>query len=461
MGLPDNRVTAQVARHVAQFPAEALPADVIECAKRSLLDAIGVTLAASRLGDAAGPFVAMAREAGGTGSSPVVGMGFSAPPSLAALANGALAHALDFEDTHDAAIVHPYAATIPAALSALAGSDKSGLEFLAAIAHGANLVCRVSLAMQHNPEPDGWFLNPMLNVYGAAAASARLMDATPEAMESAFSLAFAQATCSSNVKHTPGSQFRAVRDGFNAQAGYVAARLAAAGTVGFNGAFDPPHGFYQLYAKGKADLDQLAGDLETRWENRAVSYKPWPSCRGTHAFVEAALDILGRPGFSMDRAEEITVRVSPFYATLCHPKEEKCAPKTAPEAKFSIPFVLATALLRGDVTLDDFDDAALARADVPALARRIRVDVDESIGMRDAMGGGVTIVTGDGASWRHDVTEPRGSTANPMSDAEFQAKFRACAGRALVPPSGADRLGELIMGLDREKSASVLLDALR
>lgn len=461
MALPDNRVTAQLARHVARFPAEAVPADVIACAKRSLLDALGVTLAASRLGDAAAPFVAMAREAQGAGRAPVVGMGFSAPASLAALANGALAHALDFEDTHDAAIVHPYAATIPAALSALAGRDTSGLEFLASIAHGANLVCRVSLAMQHNPEPDGWFLNPMLNVYGAAGAAARLMGATPEAMESAFSLAFAQATCSSNVKHTPGSEFRAVRDGFNAQGGYVAAALAAAGTVGFNGVFDPPHGFYELYSRGLVDLDQLAGDLETRWENRAISYKPWPSCRGTHAFVEAALDILARPGFSLDRVEQVTVRVSPFYATLCHPKEEKCAPKTAPEAKFSIPFVLATALLRGRVSLDDFDDAALARGDVPAFARRIAVDVDKSIGLRDAMGGGVTIRTADGATWRHDVTEPRGSTANPMSDAEFTAKFLACAERALVPPAGAARLAELVMGLDGEKSASVLLDALR
>jgi len=453
-------LTARLAAHVAEFPAASIPPHAVLAAKRSLLDALGVTLAASRLGDAAMPFVELAREARMENGAPVVGLGFRAAPSLAALANGALAHALDFEDTHDAAIVHPYAATIPAALSALAGTDEvDGQTFIAAIAQGANLVCRVSLAMLHNPEPEGWFLNPMLNVYGAAAAAARLSGATAIQTENAFSFAFCQATASTMVKKTPGTEFRAVRDAFNAQAGFIGARLARSGAVGFHGTFDPPWGFYNLYSRGLVDEEVLAGDLDTRWENAAVSYKPWPSCRGTHAFVEAALDLRRRPGFDLTAMEELSVRVSPFYATLCSPMEEKAHPRTAPEAKFSIPFVLATALLRGEVTLDDFSDAALSRADVPALAERVKVEVDHSLGIREAMGGGVTVVV-DGSRLTRDVAEPRGSMVNPMSDAELLAKFVACAAVAGMTPTAADRLADLVMDFDRQKEARRLVDAL-
>ena len=454
--------TRCLASHVAEFPTADTPASVIHAAKRSLLDGIGVSLAASSLAGQVEPFIALAREGRTRQGTPVIGFGFDSAPTLAATANGALAHALDFEDTHDAAIVHPYAAAIPAALSAMSRNDKlSGLELLASLAHGANLVCRVSLGFTNNAEADGWFLQPILNSLAAAATASRVYGATGAQVEQALSFAFSQSTSSAAAKDQADSDYRTIREAFNAHAGVVGASLAKDGLVGFSGVFDGPLGIYGLYGGGFVDADALTGALETRWENTAVSYKPWPSCRGTHAFVDCALQIMQNPLFSADEISGIEIRVSPFYQSLCEPTAEKSRPTTASAAKFSIPFVLATTLRSGELTLKQFDERALADAETIRLAEGVRVRVDQSLDMRSAMNGGVKITMSDGTVLQADVEEPRGGAQHPMGDPELIAKFRACAELALHPPRDIDAFVDLVMNFDEEQDAHSLLVALR
>ncbi|GEK86412.1 MmgE/PrpD family protein [Microbacterium aerolatum] len=454
--------TRRLSSHVAEFPTADTPAAVIHAAKRSLLDGIGVSLAASSLARQVEPFIGLAREGHTRGGTPVIGCGFDTAPTLAATVNGALAHALDFEDTHDAAIVHPYAAAIPAALSAMNRIDKiAGRELLASLAHGANLVCRVSLGFTNNSETDGWFLHPILNSLAAAATASRVYGATSAQVEQALSFAFSQSTSSAAAKDQADSDYRTIREAFNAHAGVVGASLARDGLIGFSRVFDGPYGIYGLYGGGSVDAAALTGDLETRWENTAVSFKPWPSCRGTHAFVDCALQIMQDPLFSADEISDIEIRVSPFYQSLCEPTAEKSRPTTASAAKFSIPFVLAATVRSGELTLKQFDEWALADEQTIRLAERIRVGVDRSLDMRSAMNGGVKITLADGTVLRADVEEPRGGSTRPMDDAELIAKFRACAELALHPPRDIAAFVDLVMNFEQEPDAHSLLVALR
>src|SRR5262245_5353607 len=169
-------VSQTLARHVVGLGYDDLPASVVEVAKNSILDAIGVTLAASGVGEASGAFVEIARTGGGEEQASLIGLGCKVSAPMAAFANGSMAHELDFEDTHDAALVHPNAATLPAALAAAEMTGGiSGKEFIVAMVAGADLACRLSLAFRSDPEERGWYFHPVLGSYGAAAAAARIL----------------------------------------------------------------------------------------------------------------------------------------------------------------------------------------------------------------------------------------------------------------------------------------------
>ena len=152
------------------------PPDAIEAAKLSLLDAMGVSIAAGTLGEGCAPFVALARAQGGEPVCTILGFGDRATAAGAALANGALAHALDFEDAHDEAFVHPNAALVPVLLAlAEARGGVSGESFLTALAVGCDLTCRLGIALSTGLAARGWYGPPILGGLGAAAGAACLL----------------------------------------------------------------------------------------------------------------------------------------------------------------------------------------------------------------------------------------------------------------------------------------------
>lgn len=450
--------TAILARHAAQVRFEDLPPAAVRAAKRSLIDAVGVSLAASSLGEGCAAFADEAREAG-QGPATVLGFGFKAPPLAAALANGALAHALDFEDVYDGAPIHPNAALIPAALAvAEARGAVSGRDLLAALAVGCDIVCRLGLALKQNPDARGFYPPPILGAFGAAAAAGRVLGLTAVQMEDAFALTLGQATASSQFKTTPDSMVRAVRDAFAAHAGALSARLAARGVRGFEGAFEGKAGFYALYGGGDFDRDILLGDLGVRFEGEQVGFKPWPACRGTHAAIESALAL--RPGLAIGDIAEVVVTGAPLMTMLAAPIAQKQAPATAIDAKFSLPFTVAVALVHGEVTLERYFAPGLADPAVLALAARIRFEVDDSVqGLAAAVAGSIRIVLTDGRVLQASRTSPLGAPDNPISDEDLRAKFLACAAYAARPVDGQAFL-ERVDGLEDSADVSGLLSGL-
>ena len=421
-----ERVSTALAKHVAAARYEDLSPGAIEATKKSILDAIGVSLGASGLGEGCRAFVEMAIEAGGKPESTIFGFSNKVPAAMAAFANGAMAHALDFEDAYDGAPVHPNAAVLPAALAVTqAIGGVSGKELILAQAVGCDLVCRLGLAFTVNPDAYGWYPPPILGAFGAAATAAKLLSLSEAHVLDAFSLTLCQATCSAELKYSPDSVIRAVRDAFAAKAGVVSAQLARKGVKGFERPFEGKAGFFQLYARGNYEPAALTKDLGRDFLGEHVSFKPWPSCRGTHAFIEGALKIASQHG--LDPAEIVDIKISggPLHKMLSEPLEQKRKPATAIDAKFSLPFTVSTALLRKNVTLEHFFSNSLGNPEVLALARKVSVEIDPD---SKSVGGTTTIRTTGGAEYNAQVDHPMGHPKNPISHQTLIRKFLQCAG---------------------------------
>ncbi|HEY4773726.1 MAG TPA: MmgE/PrpD family protein [Xanthobacteraceae bacterium] len=427
-------LTASIARHVRATRWSDLNADVVGVTRRSLVDATGVMLAASGLGEACEAFAELARAGGDRGPSTVLGWGFATSPIMAAFANGAMAHALDFEDTHDATLVHPHAAVVPAALAVAEWrGGVSGRDFLTAIAIGADVTCRLALGLTESAENRGFYFLPMLGAYGAAAAAAKLLGLDEDMIEQALALASCQAVFSDALKTSESSHLRAIRDGFGAKAGVTAALLASKGVKGFARPLEGPGGVYANYAGGRYDAQRMLDGLGEVFEGARVSFKPWPSCRGTHAFIEAALQIARAPSFAADRIVAIRATVSPFFQALCNPPEQKRRPRTAIDAKFSVPFTTAVALAQGGVRLEHFSPEGRADPCVLRLADRVACGLEPAWKQAESTRGALTIELADGRQWRQEVVEPRGHPSNPMSADELKRKFLDCAAHARIP----------------------------
>jgi 2-methylcitrate dehydratase PrpD len=451
-----SELTRTLAQHLARVTYADLPRGAVLAAKRSLLDAIGVSLGASGLEPACAPFAALAAESGGDGPCSLLGFGRRTTPLMAAFANGALAHALDFEDAYDGAPVHPNAAAVPVAL-ALCEADATidGPELIAALAAGCDLTCRLGLALQENPDRYGFYPPPILGAFGAAATGAKLLGLSEDQIVAALALTLSQATCSAQFKRDPHSALRAVRDAFAAQAGLNAALLAQLGVRGFEAAIEGEHGLYALYARGAYDPAPLLGELGRRFLGERVSFKPWPSCRGTHAFIEAALSLRAQHAIDPDAIERIDARGAELNLMLVEPEAQKRAPVAAIDAKFSLPFCIALALLRDAIGLDDFAPASLADRRVLALAQRVHFTPEAGTGIREATRGELVLHMRGGATYALRVECPLGHPDHPLDTERLIEKFVDCAGRAARPlhPEAAQVAAQSLLVIEQAGSA--------
>jgi len=421
-------LTDRLCAYIAQTQ---IPRSTLAATRLALLDALGVMLAASTLSPEAAPFRKLAL-AGGTGHSTLLGHGERVPAPAAALANGALAHALDFEDAFDAAPCHPNAALVPALLALAQERGSSAQDFLTAMAIGCDLTCRMALSLKQPMEAGGWYPPPILGAFGATAGAARLLGLDASATRDALSLALCQATAPGEIKHSHATTIRAVREAFPAQAAVTAALLAEAGVTGFEQPLEGKGGFYRLYAGGQWDKAALLDGLGTLYHGEDLSFKRWPACRGTHAYIEAALGLRERLGGAWQTIASLTMVVGDVQRMLVDPAPRKQAPATAIDAKFSIFFTAALALVHGEVSLHSFDDKARADPQVLGLTARMQAEHNPAR-VPTAFGGILEATLQDGTSFALDVPLPAGHPSRPMPRAAMVEKFIACAGQAALP----------------------------
>ncbi|HEX9776359.1 MAG TPA: MmgE/PrpD family protein [Actinomycetota bacterium] len=401
------------------------PAEVRRAAARHLIDGYGCALAAARRGDMRAAVRLAVADAGDDAG--VIGSDARAAAPVAALANGALVHALDYDDTHTEALVHATAAVLPTVLAVGEETGASHEAMLGAAIAGYEVVIALGSAVRHGFHARGFHATSVCGVFASALIAARLYGLRESRAVDALGIAGSMAAGSLEFLST-GSSTKQLHPGIAGMNGITAARLAGAGAEGPASIIEGEHGLFRLYAG--ATVESLS-PLGSTWETTRITIKPYPACQLSHA----SLDALLAAGVPADDVASLTFELpADSIAIVCEPAEVKRAPRTPYEGKFSLPYCAAALLLDGGLTLESFDPAALARAGVLQLAEGVSARPRLFDGAPADAPGIVEARMLDGQIVRAEVPTSRGGPSHPLTDDELLTKFEANAGGTEAGP---------------------------
>jgi 2-methylcitrate dehydratase PrpD len=417
-------LTRDLGAFAARVGAEGVPSEARQVAKTGFIDCIGTMIAGSREPAATTVLSALSPLPAGK-----VQLWFGktrTSASEAALINGIAAHALDYDDV--ALRGHPSAALVPAIISAGQELGSTGAQMLDAYVAGyevwANLVERET-DMHHMK---GWHPTGIFGAIAASAACSVLRRLDADRCCHALGLGASQ---SAGLMANFGAMAKPFHAGRAAQAGVTAARLAAAGFTAQPDALEHPQGFLAAVSpKGAVDRESPARDLGRTWQivTQRLNVKKYPTCYYTHRCLDGVLDLLEKTPIDARDVERVDVSISRENATVLRNHR----PKTALEAKFSIEFPMAGALVARKLGLAQLDETFVRSEAVQRLFEGVHV-IPATNYDPDSPGSAVTdqviVTTRDGR--RHktaEVRHARGHARMPLSQTELRAKFLDCLG---------------------------------
>ncbi len=371
-------ITDELSQFVSTLSIEAIPAEVGARARMLVLDCVGNIVRARYDSESTPALLATVKAIGlGVGEAHVFGDPRGYAPAGAVLLNASLGHSLDFDDTHAAAIVHAAAPIVPAALAAAELTGASGADTLVGIVAGYEAALRIALALPPGAHYErGFHPSATCGVFGAAAATARVLGLDPAATASAFGIALSQAAGSLQFLAN-GAWTKRFQVGWAGMAGFVAAMLAREGYKGAAEPIEGKHGFLRAYAPAPEPGARAPGSRGV-WELMHTGVKPYPSCRWGHAGSMRHSRCARRTGCARREIDSVTLGLSRAGMLLVGtPAEKKANPANIVDAQFSGPFVIASALATGKMAWDSYD--GLNDPGIRALMQKIDCENDPEI----------------------------------------------------------------------------------
>ncbi|MBE3555856.1 MAG: MmgE/PrpD family protein [Firmicutes bacterium] len=420
--------TAQVSHWVSHLDFAALPDPVIEAVRRAVLDTVGCLMAGRKE-----PVTQILEEKallqGGREEATLLGTHVRLPAEVAALVNGASAHALDFDDVNNAVQGHPSVAIFPAALAACEWTDRDGKALICGYAAGFEVMAKLGEAIGYGHYEKGWHPTVTLGALGAAAAAGNVLQLTPQQMAVALSLAVSQAA---GTRQNFGTMTKPFHAGNAARIGVLSARLAKAGFTADTHILEAPFGFFALYSGEPVAKEQVSTALASigkKWAllEPGVDVKKYPCCYWTHRAADAALALRKEEGVRSEEIEQIEVATPPGGLTaLIYPQ-----PTTGLEGKFSMEYVVSAAFYDGALTFATFTDEAVQRPALRALETKVKKEEQPALadGTATTLNSGHVVVRvhlTDGCTAERSVIHPSGSAKQPLSWEQLVEKFRDC-----------------------------------
>lgn len=423
-----DEIASQWARYISGLRYDDLPEDVRSTVKALVLDTLATTLAANTLGIGVPQLLAWARGAGGTPEATLIGFTDRVPAVTAAMLNGGMAHALNFDDTTAVGSGHLGPLTVPLAMAAAELRGRTtGRHFMVSIAAGAELMSRIGVAI--TAERTGWTESrpqptQMPGYLAAAATAARCLKLDEQQTHSALGLAFMQAS-GGRQPVLEGRPAKAVYAAFPCQGGMLSVVLARDGLLGDCDLFEGKAGFFNTYYGGTFHRPSMTGELGERFYLLNVGIKPWPTTGVAHVFIEAASRL--RTEHSLDPADvaHVLVRGEPHIETFCEPLQTRRNPQAPVEGEDSVIFATAKSLVGGTVSLSDLQPTpeGLFQQDAVRISNVTDYQVDEALGKSGVVE--VTLRSGETLSVR--VDHAPGHRDNPLSGEQRHQKFYDCA----------------------------------
>jgi 2-methylcitrate dehydratase PrpD len=435
-------LTQQLGSFVTNLRFEDVPADALRTAKAGFTDCFAVMIAGQR-DDVSGIVDRAMASSDRAEQASVIPTGAKRNVEDAALINGVSAHVLDYDDvTLDG---HPSAVLVPAILAQAEASGSSGAEMLLAYVAGYEVWAELLVREPTPLHQKGWHPTALRGTIAAAAACARLRGLDAGQTTTAMAIA---ASMAGGLVANFGTLTKCFQVGRAAQSGVIAARLAQAGLTGSPDALEHPSGFLAATSpRGEADLKRPFDPARKEWHlsRQGLNIKRYPICYATHRAIDAAIDLANDNDLTSANVAQIRVFTGEMQMVML--RNER--PRTGFEAKFSMPFAMASAIVERKVGLAQLTDAFVLRPDVQALFPKVSYELTKETldGSAFAPEESVEVVTSSGKTLASDTIKfAKGSHQRPLTQDELREKFDDCLGEQFdrkVKTDTFDRLSNL------------------
>ncbi len=450
--------THVIADFVVNTAYEDLPDAAVQYAKMSIVDGIGTCIAGSE--SPAGRIITdYAREGDSRPEATVISKGFKTGAPEAALANGTMMHALDYDDCAENFLGHPTTVILPAVLALGESTGISGKEALLSYILGYEVGSKIGSGMGSAHYDAGWHPTSTIGALAAVIAATRILRLDVPQTRTAIGIA---ASLASGLRQNFGTMTKPLHAGNAARNGVFAALLAQKGFTSDQGILENPLGFARVFSGTvEADLKKMISNLGAPFEivSDAPIIKLYPSCRATAGCIDAILHLVRRHNIGADDVGEVECRTSPHTPTvLIHSR-----PQTALEGKFSLQYCMAIAIVDREVGLGQFTDDKVQNAQIQKLITKVRYTHPPEIGSAsaDSMRGRVEVAVRlkNGTEFSKPVEAAKGDPRNPLSQEEMESKFLDCA-RLVFSPQDARRCLDNILQLEHIRDISELMKLL-
>jgi 2-methylcitrate dehydratase PrpD len=357
----------------------------------------------------------------GTGTA--IGHARTLSAAGAAFVNGTAAHGEDFDDTFEGGPVHAGAVVVPAVLAACERHGASGRAALAGIAIGVETLCRLSLVAPKLVHRAGFHPTAVFGAVGAAAGLAAALKLDRKQIVDAMGVVGSMA--SGIIEYlAEGTWTKRMHAGWAAQSGLRAAMLARAGFTGPRTVFEGVHGLLHGFAHtANGDWGALVGEYGTRWVTETLAFKPYPCGTMTHPYIDCARRLRSHGVAPGDVAEIVCEVADGTVHRLWEPLAAKQRPQNGYAGMFSTPYCIAAGMVRGNVGLDDFDDAAVKDEAVLALASKVRYRIDPRNPYPHNYTGHIQATLRDGRVVEERQPHLRGGAREPLTRRDLEEKF--------------------------------------
>lgn len=450
--------TEELAQFACELKFDSVPDEAFRWAKDAILDCIGVALAGTTE-DAGKIATQYAREAAGRPEAGVLAAGFKTSAADAALANGTIAHALDFDDyALPNWMGHPTAPILPAILALGQRKKISGKDMLLAYVIGYEVGGRVGAGVGRGHYECGWHATATLGSMGATAASARILKLDAARARMALGIACSEA---SGVRQNFGTMTKPLHVGLAARNGVLAASLAEKGFTADGCTLEGPLGFAKvLTAPGGYDFRKMTDGLYKSFliVEHGISVKPYPCCADGHRCIDAILYLIEKHDIRPANVASVECRISDMVPKIMIRQR----PETGAEGKFSLPFCMAIALTDRKVGLQQFTTQRVTDPKVQELIKRVHfVHPPEASGYEgmERYPEQVTVKLCDGTVYTHEVSESKGRPTNRLSEKELTDKYRECAD-GVLSQERIDRSLDMLHSLEKLGDINDLMDTL-
>jgi 2-methylcitrate dehydratase PrpD len=440
------KVTRVLSEYVVEAKFADVPEPVRQEAVRSLLNWTGCTiggshhLAVERALSAVLPFA-------GKPQANLLGRSEKLDVLNAALLNGISSHVFDFDDTHLKTIIHPAGPVASALLALSQFQPMSGAEFLHAFILGVEVECRIGNAVYPAHYDIGWHITGTAGVFGAAAAAGKALRLNVQQMLWSLGIAGTQ---SSGFREMFGTMCKPFHPGRAAQNGLLSAFLAQQNFTSSERVLEAPRGFAHVMSAAR-NFEEITAGLGEHFEISLNTYKPFACGIVIHPSIDGAVQLRKAYGLQPSEIQKIELRVAPLVLELTG----KRTPRTGLEAKFSVYYSVAVAMIYGTAGEHEYSDERVANAEVIALRDKIDARVDSNLRDDEAY---VTVVRNDGSRLERHIPYSLGSLKRPMSDEQLDTKFRELC-RGIVPEPQAESVLALCRRFGTLTDASELASA--